>query len=164
MKVSKISKPVAVLAASGALVMSFGPAAAAVAEPAFEQSAAGRAVAIAALADPGPDDLLDQLRPALIRALRVGGPIAAGVLETIGRVAKSIPDIGGNVETILRSVAEIVRHGASRLADLLEATQRSGVSKAEARKAIAEHLTTVEKVGAETAAPVSIFLSEVYGR
>ncbi|GAA4543604.1 hypothetical protein [Amycolatopsis samaneae] len=114
----------------------------------------------------GLKDLLKFAQPIIVQALRVGGPIAATVLETIGDLVAAIPgvSIGGPItQAVLKPIALLIRAGAPVLADLIEGIRIEGTSKARARQIFTDHLRETEKLPEDSAKVFGAVLAEVYG-
>ncbi|WP_020666288.1 hypothetical protein [Amycolatopsis nigrescens] len=127
----------------------------------------------AALNDPAATDidiigelkkLAKFLQPIVVEALRVGGPIAADVLESIAKLVSSIPGvgIGGPItEAVLKPIATLIRLGAPALADLIEKIEIEGVAKDDARQRFGTHLRG-EGLPADSADAFAAALAEIY--
>ncbi|MFE0020323.1 hypothetical protein [Amycolatopsis sp. NPDC059021] len=114
----------------------------------------------------GLKELLKFAQPIIVQALRVGGPIAAGVLESIGDLVAAIPGvgIGGPItQAVLKPIALLIKTGAPALADLIEGIKIEGVGKSQARQVITEHLRQVENLPEDSAKVFGAALAEVYG-
>ena len=110
--------------------------------------------------------LLKFAQPIIVQALRVGGPIAAGVLETIGDLVAAIPGVGlgGPItQAVLKPIALLIRAGAPALADLIEGIKIDGVGTDQARAVITEHLRQAEGLPEDSARVFGAVLAEIYG-
>ncbi|GAA1973548.1 hypothetical protein [Amycolatopsis minnesotensis] len=129
----------------------------------------------AALANPSAEDIdiigaLKKLakfaQPIIVQALRVGGPVAAKVLETIGDLVAAIPGvgIGGPItQAVLKPIALLIKAGAPALADLIEGIKIEGVAKDQAREIITGHLRQTDGLPEDSAKAFGAVLAEIYG-
>lgn len=104
-------------------------------------------------------------QPIIVQALRVGGPVAAGVLETIGDLVAAIPGvgIGGPItQAVLKPIALLIKTGAPALADLIESIKIEGVAKDEAREILTGHLRQTEGLPEDSAKAFGTALAEIY--
>ncbi|GAA1964299.1 hypothetical protein [Amycolatopsis minnesotensis] len=77
-----------------------------------------------------PKELAKFAQPIIVQALRVGGPVAASVLETIGDPVAAIPGAssgGPSPQAVLKPIALLIRAGSPVLADLIEGIKIDGV-------------------------------------
>ncbi|QWF83873.1 hypothetical protein [Amycolatopsis sp. CA-230715] len=104
-------------------------------------------------------------QPIIVQALRVGGPVAASVLETIGNLVAAIPGvgIGGPItQAVLKPIALLIKTGAPALADLIESIKIEGVAKDKAREILTDHLRQTEGLPEDSAKAFGAALAEIY--
>ncbi|SFP98695.1 hypothetical protein SAMN05421810_104112 [Amycolatopsis arida] len=114
-------------------------------------------------------DIIDTIKriakfaqPIVVAALRIGGPLAAQILDTIGNALRFIPGLGGVISSgVLKTVALGVREGAEALAALIESIKIEGLSQAEARDALAGQLRQLTDAPADQVAAAATVLAVV---